>query len=111
MGLSGREISEELTREDIAKKPWKYVGYKEFSKFIVSDNDFFVLRHFRALSAQALLALQDQLAWSEEDLGLIDLEARHRNSPDIHNGSFRQEVHPKRRQLIQKSNRTLQDYS
>ena len=48
----------EPSQTEIDQKPWKYVGYQSFSRFVASDNDFFILRRFGALSVQIILALQ-----------------------------------------------------
>ena len=44
------------------EKPWQHVGYRRFSQWIASDQTFFVLRRFSALSARVGLALQDEIA-------------------------------------------------
>lgn len=56
---------------DYHKKPWKYAGYRDFSSFVASDNNFFILRRFSTLSARVLLALQDELVELEDQLNVI----------------------------------------
>ncbi len=96
---------------DIEEKPWKYIGYQSFSAFVASDNDFFVLRRFGALSARVLLGLQDQLSRVEEDLEALEKKARDVNAPDVHNGSFRQETQRDREALTCQAQRLLKEYS
>ena len=77
-----------LTLEDIQTKPWRYIGYKGFSEWMVSDNDFFVLRRFDSLSARITLLLQWQLTKLETKLAELDFERSHQVVKDLHNGSF-----------------------
>ena len=101
----------EPSQADIDTKPWKYLGYQSFSAFVASDNDFFVLRKFGALSARVLLALQDELSRLEEKLEALELGVREKDAPDIHNGSFRQETQGDRRALVCEVQRLLREYS
>lgn len=102
---------QQANQADIEKKPWKYLGYQSFSTFVASDNDFFILRKFGALSARVLLALQDQLSELEEKLEALERSARDINTPDVHNGSFRHETCRERAALICNAQRCLQKYS
>jgi len=77
------------TVEEIERKPWKYIGYKGYAEFIASDNDFYIMRRFRALNARVALALQDELAILEEKLDKLDKHYSKREAEDLHNGSFR----------------------
>jgi hypothetical protein len=77
------------TPAEINNAQWRYVGYSGFSKFISSDNDFFIFRKFGALSARTLLILQDQLAVLEDKLEKLDQKCMQHD--DIHNGSFRRD--------------------
>ena len=99
------------SQADIDDKPWKYTGYRSFSAFVASDNDFFILRRFGALSARVLLGLQDQLSLLEEDLEALEKRVREKDAPDIHNGSFRQETETAREALVCQAQRLLRDYS
>lgn len=100
-----------LSQADIDGKPWKYLGYQSFSAFVASDDDFFVLRRFGALSARVLLGLQDELSRLEEDLETLERRVREKDAPDIHNGSFRQETQEDRQALVCQAQRLLRDYS
>lgn len=93
------------------KKPWKYIGYRGFSAFISSDDDFLVFRRFGALTARVLLGLQDQLSVFEEELEALDAKHSRTGSEDIHNGSFRQEAVPERTELLSKIHSKLREYS
>ena len=88
---------------DIDEKPWKYTGYQSFSAFVASDNDFFILGRFGALSAQVLLSLQDQISRVEQDLEVLEKRVRERDAPDIHNESFRQEAEKCRENLVRQA--------
>ena len=99
------------SQADIDVKPWKYVGYQSFSAFVASDNDFFVLRRFGALSARVLLSLQDQLSHLERDLKTLEESVREKDAPDVHNGSFRQETREDRKALVAQAQRLLREYS
>jgi mannose-6-phosphate isomerase class I len=93
---SGRTISTAgppnelaLTEEEIEEKPWKYIGYRGYSEFISSENDFYILRGFRSLNTRIALAQQDQIAVLEQRLMELDTEYSRRDAEDLHNGSFR----------------------
>jgi hypothetical protein len=92
-------------------KPWKEVGYRGFSAFLASDNDFLIFRRFGSVNARLLLYLQDEIAVLEKDLEeLEDLHAQD-SAVDIHNGSFRQDVLPARTRLLESLNVKVRQYS
>ncbi|KAF3067680.1 hypothetical protein CFAM422_008367 [Trichoderma lentiforme] len=66
--------------------PWKYVGYRGYSRFISSDDDFFILRRFSVLNVRIPLALQNQLVMLERQLN--ELDNKYESEPQIHNGRF-----------------------
>jgi len=99
-----------LTEEEIEKKPWKYIGYKGYSEFIASDNDFYVVRKFASLNTRIALALQDQIAVLETDLDELDAQYSKRDAEDLHNGSFRNDQED-RTELIEKITTKLAKYS
>ena len=109
--LQDRPTPWEPSQEDVDRKAWKYAGYRSFCEFVSSDEDFFVLRRFGALSARVLLNLQDQLAQVEEELEAIEQQLRRKDVPDIHNGSFRQDPQEQRKVLISKAQHVLREYS
>lgn len=100
-----------LSLEEINSKPWKYLGYEEYSSFISSDDDFFVVRRFSALTARIILALQDQLSELEEQLGQLEQNLKRCDSPAVHNGSFREETQGARADLVWEINKKLREYS
>lgn len=99
------------TPEEVDRKPWKYLGYEEYSSFISSDDDFFIIRRFGALTARIILALQDQISELEEELGNLEKKLKRYDSPAVHNGSFREETQTERAELVWKINRSLREYS
>jgi hypothetical protein len=78
-----------LTKEEIEKKPWKYIGYRGYADFIASENDFYILRRFASLNSRVALSLQDQISVLEEQLDDLDKHCSRRDAEDLHNGSFR----------------------
>jgi hypothetical protein len=78
-----------LTKEEIEKKPWKYIGYRGYADFIASENDFYILRRFASLNVRVALSLQDQISVLEEQLDELDKHYSRRDAEDLHNGSFR----------------------
>ncbi|MCJ1350419.1 MAG: hypothetical protein MMC33_000400 [Icmadophila ericetorum] len=88
------------SKMEIDLKPWKYKGYKIFSKVVASDNDFFLVRRFGNLNARVILSLQDQLSQLEEDLAALDNQFSSQDYEDLNNGSFRREPKPERAELI-----------
>ncbi|KAK1460199.1 hypothetical protein CMEL01_03198 [Colletotrichum melonis] len=101
---------EEPTEEEIQEKPWKYIGYKGYTNFISSDDDFFVLRRFDSLNVRAALALQDELSWLEEELGVLDNEFSAKAADDFNNGTLRQDV-PDRIDLVRIISVKLREYN
>ncbi|KAI1133664.1 hypothetical protein F5Y10DRAFT_228301 [Nemania abortiva] len=80
-----------IAREDIERKPWKYVGYRGYTQLVASEDDFFILRRFNSLNIRVALLLQDEIAVLENELAEIDQMASRKDSEDVHNGSFRQD--------------------
>jgi hypothetical protein len=83
--------TESVSLKEEQEKPWKYVGYKVFSRWIASDPSFFVLRRFGTLNARVALSLQDEIAELETKLDFMDKRYSSRDVDDLHNGSFRDE--------------------
>lgn len=80
----------DYTDKDVVKAPWKYIGYRVFSKWIASDQSFFIIRRFGALQARVVLSLQDEIVRMEEELDSMDKAYSRRAVPDVvDNGSFR----------------------
>ncbi|RMJ11671.1 hypothetical protein CDV36_008706 [Fusarium kuroshium] len=70
--LAGITVETSLSEEEIHIKPWKFIGYKGYSEFISSEDDWFVLRRFGVLNVRVALALQDEVAVLEEELKKLD---------------------------------------
>jgi hypothetical protein len=83
--------AESVSLKEEIEKPWKYVGYKVFSRWIASDPSFFVLRRFGTLNVRVALSLQDEIAQLEEKLDFMDKSYSSRDVDDAHNGTFREE--------------------
>jgi hypothetical protein len=81
--------SQDLTQAEVDLKPWKYIGYKGYSSFLASENDFFVVRRFSAISIRIALRLQDQVTILEKRLDEIDKRSNRREAKDENNGTFR----------------------
>lgn len=78
----------ELPMDEVYRKPWsvplsdlqecyidlerKYIGYPVFAKYLLLDDDFFVIRRFDRLHCRVLITLQDEIAMLEEELDVLD---------------------------------------
>lgn len=78
----------QLTQDNIREKPWRYIGYKGFSEWLASDEDFFIVRRFDTLASRVILTLQWELTKLEAKLTELDLERSHQIIEDRHNGSI-----------------------
>lgn len=98
-------------RGDGLNKLWKHVGYKNYTRLVGLDANFFYVRQFRTLNVRIVLAMQDQITELEEQLDRLDQDLSKDDAPDIHNGSFRQETSRERLELIWTIQRRLRDYN
>ncbi|CZR62673.1 uncharacterized protein PAC_12570 [Phialocephala subalpina] len=94
---------QQMIREEVEDKEWKYTGYRHYSKFIALDNDFLVFRRFSVLNAKVCLALQDEIEILEHELATLDEASLEKSTPDIHNGSFGADAGSARARLLQAS--------
>jgi hypothetical protein len=98
-----------VTQDDIYGEPWKYTGYKKYSWFLASDDDFLIFRRFMTLNARVLLLLQDEL------LKALDERYSLRDAPRLHNRSFRveqgEEKQQERRKLLFEIKDKVSEYS
>jgi hypothetical protein len=92
-------------------KPWKEIGYRGFSAFLASDNEFLIFRRFGSLNTRLLLYAQDKIAVLEEALEALEANHAQEGAKDIHNGSFRQEALPERKTLLEELNIEVRQYS
>jgi hypothetical protein len=67
-----------VTEEQKRKQAWKYQGYDELSKWMASENDFFIFRRFESLNAETILYLQYRITQLEKNLK--DIHANIANS-------------------------------
>ncbi|GIJ86765.1 hypothetical protein Asppvi_005660 [Aspergillus pseudoviridinutans] len=100
-----------VDRETAYEKAWKYLGYREYSRFLGSHANFLHVRLFRTLNARVLLAMQDYIIELEVELDKLDLEVAQPSAPDKHNGSFRQETSTKRMELVWELQKRLKAYN
>ncbi|KAF4849706.1 hypothetical protein CGCSCA4_v004124 [Colletotrichum siamense] len=98
-----------LTQEDLDRKPWKHTGYRDFCKFAAAENDFFAVRRFDELHVRTLFGLQDGLTQLEERLRSMDDQLSDVHSPDVDNGSFREDQ-PDRKELLDQIHEALTRY-
>lgn len=81
--------------------PWKYSGYRVFSRWVASDQAWFIVRRFGALNTRVILALQDEIVQLDQSLDEIDEELSRKAIDDsTNNGSFRYDPSNRRRDLI-----------
>lgn len=99
------------TEEEILQKPWKFIGYRGYAKFISSEDDFFILRRFDTLNTRIALALQDEICELEEELSELDIAYSRRDCDDLSNGTFRDDDVEERRTLIGEIAKKLFKYS
>jgi hypothetical protein len=100
-----------VTEFDVYDQPWKYTGYRKYSWFLASDDDFLIFRRFGTLNARIILAMQDDISVAEAKLQALDDEASLKSAPRRHNGSFRREENQERKALITEIKEKLKEYS
>lgn len=99
-----------LTQNEVDRKPWKFIGYHGYSRFLCSDTDFLVFQRFDVASTRLILRLQDRVSILQERLEKLDRQLNRREAEDIHNGSFRQQDE-EREKVLDKLQIALFDYS
>ncbi|KAK8103547.1 uncharacterized protein PG998_010580 [Apiospora kogelbergensis] len=100
----------EPNEQDIQAKPWKYVGYRRYSEFLASDDDLLIFRRFSVLNTRTLLLLQDKVCELEEELLKSDQRYGSKDSEDLNNGTFREDL-PDRAELLGKLASALSQYN
>ncbi|KAF4432004.1 hypothetical protein CGCFRS4_v008921 [Colletotrichum fructicola] len=101
---------EKPTDDEVHQKPWKYIGYKGYSDFISSEDNFFLLRRFDELNVRVALAMQDEIAQLEEELQDVDKGTMAANAPDFNNGTLRGDIEG-RSTLIKAISEKLRHYN
>lgn len=99
------------TDEEILRRPWKYIGYKGYSSFLASEDEFFIIRRFDVLNVRISLSLQDELSVLEDELSKIDREYSKRDAAVVvNNGTLRPDQQD-RVELLNKIERKIRHYS
>lgn len=92
----------DFTVEEAQENPRKYSGYRVFSRWMASDQAFFILRRFGTLNTRVLLAMQDEIVELEDRLNFMDEEYSRRDyTESVDNGTFRDDPFGDRRKLVQ----------
>ncbi|CAI6092007.1 unnamed protein product [Clonostachys chloroleuca] len=99
------------TETEILQKPWKYVGYDGYSKFIASDSDFFILRRFSTLNVRIALALQDEVSHLEEKLTALDEKYSKKSHADVNNSTLRSDQKEDRKAVVRDITQKLSIYN
>ncbi|GAB1311867.1 hypothetical protein MFIFM68171_02077 [Madurella fahalii] len=97
------------TEVELGGNPRECIGYKDFTAFLSSDDDFFVLRRFDQLHARVLLVLQDNLVKIEEDIDELDQQPIACNASGAGGGTIRQDL-PERKELLDSAHKKLREY-
>ena len=87
-------------KEDAQRDPLMYVGYRVFSRWITTDQNFLIVRRFGALAARTALYLQDVVTQYEEQLDYLDKDGCQDGENPINNGTFRDDVSMERQRLM-----------
>jgi hypothetical protein len=109
-----RTPSAQAPNEKEKKKiAWKYEGYQEFSRWMASDDDFFVIRRFQSLNAEVILYMQDRIVQIEERLQEIHKGVETSSDELARNSSFRwgMKHEPERGRLMCELTGLLNHYS
>ena len=102
--------SVEPTAEKIQRKPWKFIGYRGYAKFIASEDDFSIFRRFQTLNARVTLAMQDEISALEEELCQLDEQYSQKDALNLNNGTFRDDLED-RSMLLARIGKKLYKYS
>lgn len=103
-GASPKSTRPSLAKDEVLEKPWKYVGYKGYTKFLTADDDAFILRRFSSLNVRISIVLL------ERELTELDEAHSRREAQDFHNGRLRSDL-PARKVLTTLIGEKLQRYS
>ncbi|KAF2441987.1 hypothetical protein P171DRAFT_522900 [Karstenula rhodostoma CBS 690.94] len=103
-----------ITSQDKRNSAWKYEGYKAFSSWMASEDDFFLFRRFGDLNCRTILWMQDRIKRVEDDLRRLD-EWVEKSHPDekLRNDSFKwDEQHMQQRHAhMEQLSRQLHHYN
>lgn len=101
----------EYTQEEADAVPWKFIGYRVFSRWLATNQSFLIVRKFSAANTRVILWLQDQVADLEEQLAEIDDYCARRGTGEFDNGTFRNDPRDDRRKVIEQLQVKLNEYS
>ncbi|KAF2500480.1 hypothetical protein BU16DRAFT_451984 [Lophium mytilinum] len=105
------------------QNPARYLGYRVFSRWVASDQTYFIVRKFPTLNVRVALVLQDRIVQLEDELNKLDQDWSNEyfqyedpKRPDadpnlIHNGTFREDESTHRVELIDKIADALERYN
>jgi hypothetical protein len=100
-----------VPKDELLDHPWKYLGYRIFSRWVGSEKSFLVVRQFSTLNARIILWLQDDISLLEQQLDLIERRYSQVEGDDHDNGSFRRDRHMERKIIMEKIYVALHKYS
>jgi hypothetical protein len=99
-----------VAQSEIEGQPWRYIGYRYYSKLIASTNEFFIFRRFATLNARAILHLQHEIVALESKL--IEFDDKNEDAtPPMHNGSFKSDEGSERAELLSEIQKKIYKYS
>jgi hypothetical protein len=94
--------------------PWKTHGYQDFSKWMASEDDFFVFRRFESLNAGTILWMQYRISELEQRLEQIHEEIKDSDLTEgLKNSSFKWDEtrRPERARIMCELSSLLLQYS
>lgn len=111
LSISTTATPTDVLPENLRTKPWKYKGYRAFTRWVASDSDFFILRRFGVLNTRVLLSMQDSICQLEARLDRLDTEHSRFEAVDVDNGTFRDDPIDERRAILRQLEVDLKAYS
>jgi hypothetical protein len=106
-------VSPQVNGQTKQKKPWKHQGYYAFSKWMASEDDFFVFRRFESLNANTILYLQHRISGLENKLHEIHRTVEESTEEKWRNSSLSWDANhrPERLQIMDELSCLLLHYS
>jgi hypothetical protein len=114
LSSSAATVSGSVDEETRLSMAWKYEGYQALSKWMASDDDFFVFRRFESLNANTMLWMQDRISQLEQELANIHQTVEDsKPAQRLKNNSFRWDAKymQRRDQIMAELSRQLLYYS
>jgi hypothetical protein len=97
------------TEAEIQEKPWRYIGYRLFSEWSASSDDFFVVRRFSSLATRLILRMQWEITKLENELAGMDKMRMFEIDQDVNNGAFEYDDE-ERKEVLDKLAERLKPY-